>query len=301
LIRCSAKKAKGFLYISNENDTGSGAVDVYGYNPKAMTLTPVGGADGFELPAGLCSDARGDVYVVDELAQTVTKFAFGTLKVIETLNEDVGLPVGCSVDPTSGNLAVTIFGGNNGSNGGVLIYTHASGTPAQHNGAINDWGSGYDPHGNLWVEGDNATGDGYVMELPKGGSFLRTATFDQVLYLPGAPQWDGKYLDISDQKYQGGIQAALYQTRISVGTLTTVKTVLPKSGCYLGTSFESWASIAASPDDLPKTQATQIAAGDDVCNYQFDVWAYPDAGQDAAQFNGIFLTFGQTYVTKPAR
>jgi hypothetical protein len=291
-----AKKVKGgYLYVS---DLATDVVYLYGYDSKTMTLTPMGGEGGFEAPYGSCSDANGNVYVTDFLALTITEFAFGTLNETRTLSEHAGEPEGCSVDPTSGDLAVAYFNGLYFANGGVLIYKNARGIPEQHNGAFYDWTAGYDPKGNLWVEGDNASEDGYVMELPKGGRFLKTVTFDRPLYLPSGVQWDGKYLDVSDQMYDDTYQIALYQTKISGSKLTTVNTVLPTSTCHAGVDFFTWASIAASPNDLPKTQATQIVAGNLLCNYQYDVWTFPAGGSAAAELRGPSYPTGQTYVAK---
>ena len=82
----------------------------------------VGTLTGFSVPSGECVDESGDVFVADGGADTIREYAHGGTTPIATLN-DPGEPYGCSVDPTTGNLAVT-----NGSDS-VAIYPSAQGTP----------------------------------------------------------------------------------------------------------------------------------------------------------------------------
>jgi hypothetical protein len=295
-----AKNVKaGYLYVS---DAITGALYLYGYDPKTETGTQIGETC-CATPEGICSDSRGNVYVVEYNASTVEEFAFGTLTVIKTLSDGSGNPLGCSVDPTTGNLAVANYDGNSRGDGAVLIYQDASGTPTQYGGLYRFWPPGYDPNGNLWVEGwGDSSSSNCVMELPKGGSTLTRVKFDQRIHFAGAAQWDGKYMDLLDQQYDGkAYQVALYQTKTSRTTLKAVNTVLPTSSCY-SLDFEQWAWIAARPDDLPKTQATQIAAGNAFCpDEPFDIWAYPTGGNPIGEISGPQEAGGLTYVTKPEK
>ncbi len=107
-------------------------------------------------------------------------------------------------------------------------------------------------------------------------------------------------MDFLDQQYDGkAYQVALYQTKMSRTALKAVNTVLPTSSCY-SLDFEQWAWIAARPDDLPKTQATQIAAGNAFCpDGPFDIWAYPTGGNPIGEISGPQEAGGLAYVTKP--
>lgn len=294
-------KGGGYLYVSDIFSVydEEGAVEVYSYDPKTMASSEIG-KPSFHDPYGSCSDEKGDVYVVDFYAFTISEFAFGGTTVTRKLDDDTGYPIGCSVDPTTGNLAVTNFYDLNGS-GGVLIFKNASGTPTQYVGALYDWPAGYDPNGNLWVQGEEgACSSTCVMELAKGASAFRSVTFDKTVNFPGAVQWDGAYLDLLDQEYEGLDQVGLYQTKISGRRLTAVNTVIPTSTCDSDrTGFVQWASIAARPDDLPKTQATQIVAGNSYCTDSTPIWSFPAGGSPSGNISGPNYAIGQTYVTKP--
>ncbi len=304
--RRSGKVRGGYLYVSTfgtDSYQYVSWVKLYRYDPTTMTATYAGQNASFKRPYGACSDRKGNVYVVDFHTSQITEFIVGTLIVKKTLADGTGYPIGCSVDPTTGNLAVTNNEDYDGS-GGVLIYKHAAGTPTQYSGPYKEWPAGYDLRGNLWVEGEegeDCTGV-CVMELPKGGSSFEPASFDETIYFPGAIQWDGKYLDLGDQQYDGGAQTGIYQTAISGSTLTSVNAVVLSDSCYLGSSdtdFVNWASVATKPNGLPATKVTQILGGNDFCDERFDMWHYPAGGSPAATMwvYGGFAT-GQTYVTK---
>ena len=58
------------MYVSNAND---GTVSVLSY-PRGDL---VGTLTGFKEPYGLCSDAAGDVWIVDDETATITEYAHG--------------------------------------------------------------------------------------------------------------------------------------------------------------------------------------------------------------------------------
>ncbi|MGA8574914.1 MAG: hypothetical protein WB609_04405 [Candidatus Cybelea sp.] len=110
-------------------------------------------------------------------------------------------PVTCAVDPTTGNLAVTIA--YQGSGGEVLVYPNASGTPASYtnpNVSLYQF-AGYDPGGNLFVDGyDSSVGNFILLELPYSGGSLRTIPVSGMINYPGSLQWyaPGNYLAVGD-------------------------------------------------------------------------------------------------------
>jgi hypothetical protein len=75
----------------------------------------------FYLADDGCVNAKGNVYIANLGYGRVYEYAHGGTKRINDIDSPVGA-FGCSVDPTSGNLAIS--GGD-----GVAIYKHASGTP----------------------------------------------------------------------------------------------------------------------------------------------------------------------------
>jgi hypothetical protein len=118
--------------------------------------------------------------------------------------------VSCAVDSTTGNLAVTW---NKGSYPGyVAIYPDASGSPALYSiGYMQFIFCGYDPAGNLYVDGEASNENKFLFaELPKGGSSLENITLNQSFEYAGAVQWDGKYVAVGDDEAQ-----KIYQFTIS--------------------------------------------------------------------------------------
>lgn len=134
------REAKGedLLYASNMSSASGppyyGDVLVFAY-PKG---TLVGTLTGFSAYVqGVCSDASGDVFVTTETSLThgyVYEYSHGGTQSIATLS-DPGSPYGCSVDPTTGNLAVanTTSSGYYGYYGYVAIFPDAEGTATTYN------------------------------------------------------------------------------------------------------------------------------------------------------------------------
>ena len=87
------------LYVSN---VGNGVVYVYDYK----TGVQQGGLSGLQYPYGQCVDAAGDIYITQFFGATITEYTHGGTSPIKTLTGP-GFPIGCSVDPTTGNLAVS--------------------------------------------------------------------------------------------------------------------------------------------------------------------------------------------------
>lgn len=193
------------LVYASDNNTG----DVYVYSFPDGTL--VGTLTGFAYPTGLCADKKGDVWIVDSGGHTndkpnLTEFAHGGTKPIATLVLFPETSAGCAVDPMTGNLAVTDFTATTGAveEGDVAIFTHASGSPKRYTSyTAQIWGAfcGYDNAGNLFVDFHTwVTGINFGFgELPKGGSSIKVIPLHggKILW-PGAVQWDGKYVTITD-------------------------------------------------------------------------------------------------------
>src|SRR5579871_6367789 len=90
---------RDLLYLT---DDGNGNVYVYSF-PEAKlkgTLT------GLNVPTGECVDKAGDVWIVEEGTNDIVEYAHGGTVPIATLTDPNNAPEGCSVDPTTGDLAV---------------------------------------------------------------------------------------------------------------------------------------------------------------------------------------------------
>ena len=190
-IAPDAKKKK-LLYVSSALTD-----DVYVYSYSNQQL--VGTLTGFKLPYGLCAGKMGDVWIVDDGAQQIVEYKHGGTSPIATLSDPGEYPEGCSVDPTTGNLAVTNFYSASG-NGSVAIYAHASGEPTTYSdpSIVNFRFCGYDDKGNLFADGANSSSEFALAELRKGGSGLTGITLQQKIEWPGGVQWDGKYVAVGD-------------------------------------------------------------------------------------------------------
>jgi hypothetical protein len=139
---------------------------------KSVGSLNVGGG----LNSGVCSDSHGNVYVADDTK--VIEYAHGGTKPIGTLNlpSSGSTAAGCSVDSTTGNVAVMF--------GDVAIFTPGSQTPTVYPGPLDGFRCAYDPSGNLFVGGLHGQGAG-LAELRKGSSKFTLLTIN-AKYIWGA-------------------------------------------------------------------------------------------------------------------
>ena len=271
---------KDLLYVSNFNTE---TVLVYSYpdGKKMGTLT------GFAQPDGLCSDKKGDVWIVNnEDSQNgldIVEYKHGGKEPIAKLSDGYIL-IGCSIDPTTGNLAVTDTETISFQQGNVAIFTHAKGKPALLSvpNMIYPYFCGYDDKGNLYVDGFKYSSGQFVFaELPKGKKTFKNITLDKGINYPGNVRWDGKYVAVSDQEY-GYTSSGLYESAIfqTTGEGGKVVHVIPLTGTgdIIGFSIEGKTLIG--PDAQWKN------AGD------VFFWNYPAVGKPAKTLKGFDAPFG---------
>jgi hypothetical protein len=187
-----AAKSANLLYVSDSSTS-----DVYAYSlPQGQLM---GTLTGFNEPVGLCVDRSNDVFVANYAASNIVEYAHGGTSPINTLTDPSGYPWGCSVDPTTGNLAVTNILGFGSGSSNILVYPGASGNPAQYAdpSTAEFRFCGYDNQGNLFASG--LEGSIYRLEeLAIGSSSLTQLTLDQNVGFPGGVQWDGRFLAVGD-------------------------------------------------------------------------------------------------------
>ncbi len=225
-----AAKTKDLLYVSNLN---SGKVNVYSYPDDKQVGTIKGNYDG---PDGICVDKKNDIWVVNNSDASLVEYKHGGTTPIATLT-GILLPIGCSVDPTTGDLAVTNYGVSSYGGGTVSIFAHAKGTPKVYTDSeIPHFNfCGYDPKGNLYADGTSSDEEGFFFaELPKGGKTLKNITLTGgTIYYPGMVQWDGKYVAVGDQdagSASSGV-SAIYETTGAGGKIVH-ETMLDFPGPY---------------------------------------------------------------------
>ncbi len=194
------------LYIS---DVGTNAVYAYSY-PKG---TLRGTLTGFDAPTGECVDNKGDVFIANYEASSILEYTHGGTSPIATLSDPGYNPADCTVDPTTGNLAVANDMTTSSGQGNVAIYKDAKGKPKAYytDPVISKMiFCGYDKAGNLFVDGVTS-GEAFAFaELPKGGTSFRKISLNQHIESPGGVQWDGTHMAVED-----AFTAVIYRFTIS--------------------------------------------------------------------------------------
>jgi hypothetical protein len=178
-------KSSDLLYVSNP---GNDTVTVYAYQSRKL----VGTLDGFSSPAGLCADTAGDVWITNEGGHDVIEYAHGGTQPIQTLDDGSEQPSGCSVDKTTGNLAVL-------NTDDVAVYPDASGSPTTYSGGgvYGDYALGYGAHGDLFIDGGSYDSSKIVAfaQLPSGMTHLKQVVLSKTVQWapPTFVQWDGEF------------------------------------------------------------------------------------------------------------
>ncbi|HEY2474628.1 MAG TPA: hypothetical protein VGI19_07465 [Candidatus Cybelea sp.] len=262
-----AKKKNMLLYISDEvtNDAY-----VYAYRGDGQVGKLVGTLSGFNVPAGECVDKAGDVFVTNTQSQTVTEYAHGGTTSIATLNDLPGeYPFACSIDPTTGNLAVTNLFSVYGA-GSIAIFANAEGTPTIYSGAAFQgmYYAAYDNAGNLFFDATSSgSGNFQFGELPQGGTSLETVTLNQSIGFPGGVAWDGKYVVVGDQN-----APAVYQFTVSGGAGTEAGATQLTGGSGI-VQFATPQKRAGA-----KNSQAAVVIGPSCTANVTQVWAYPAGG-----------------------
>ncbi|MFY9710030.1 MAG: hypothetical protein WAK88_07650 [Candidatus Cybelea sp.] len=214
----------------------------------------------------MCTDSGGNVYITSTLTPAVVEYAHGASSPSAIFYEDPekgSQPDGCSVDPTTGNLAVA-----NGVGNLVGIFSDPSdeGTYYTISGMSVARFCGYDDKGNLFIDGPHTpAGKGFVLaELRTGGKALKKIVLDKRIESPGAVAWDGSYVTVA------GINAAsstLYRLRIH-GAYATVVGTTPLGGEKTVAQSVIFDSKVIAPYAVKGAYRKQVG-----------IWSYPRGGK----------------------
>ena len=261
--RVDRRPGNQLLYISDQD---AWDVQVYNYPSDGTQKSPAGTLAGFTDPQGECSDkAHRHVFVTNTGAAEIWEFAYGATSPAAQLIDPYAWPVGCAVDPTTGNLAVTsLFSWSSGP-GSVSLYRPPFKNleiPAE---TYSDpelkymYFATYTKTGDLFVDG--FTNDFGLVELKKGSSAFTTITISNSVGAPGGVNYDAKksYLDVTDQEYQ-----TTYGYSVT-GTTATLEQTTPMTGAC---------------DVVQTTLTTHLngIVGPDACNVNADTYKYPSGG-----------------------
>jgi hypothetical protein len=207
--------SEDLLYISDFY-----GVHVFSY-PKGVH---VGDIYGFASPAGLCSDQAGDVFVTDPPTYHLYEYAHGSTKRLKTLYDNyVELsPFDCSVDPTSGNVAVA-----SQDAWYVVIFPKAKERPRVYYESVPNtymFYCAYDNKGDLFVDDVGKQPYFYIGELPKGATQFTNYRLDRRITNAGGIQFDGKHVILEDSR-----SLIVYRLRFS-GSRAIIVGSTPLSG-----------------------------------------------------------------------
>jgi hypothetical protein len=271
-----AAKKETLVYLS---DSGADEVLTYSY-PAGK---PVGKLTHLGNPTGVCSDAGGNVWVVNASTLKIVEYAHGGTKPVATLTESSTInPLGCSVDPTTGNLAVTNLG-NYKTPGSLAIFTDAKGSAKNYQASslAYPYFCGFDDEGNVFVDGVNSAYEFVLFELPSGSGKLQAITLSGSVGFPGGVAWDGEYLAIGDQYYQSKNASAIDQVSVS-GSAGTFEGTTALTGSCDALQF------AISGGGTPKKdQQGNTAVVPDACSNNAAFYAYPAGGSPTDTITGF--------------
>jgi hypothetical protein len=271
-------QSEDLLYVSGAAGRER-AVKIFSY-PRGKL---VGELTGFGLAAGLCTDSAGDVFVMDAGDAKIVEYPHGGTSPVATLDAPE-LLTGCSVDPSTGNLAAT---GAYLAIGNALIAVYpwsgsGFGAPSTYTDSrAKEFGwCTYDNSGDLFANGTTETGDSGLSvldELPQGHTSLVNISVDQSLAGDGAVQWNGTYLAMANPVPYKPLR--IYQVEVTGSTGTVVNsTTLRTAERWAAALIEFW------------IQGGKIIAPED--NHDVGIWRYPRGGRPTKSVYALYDKIG---------
>lgn len=213
---------------------------------------------GYAFEDGDCSDKAGNVFITHEA--TIYEYRHGDSSPIATLGLPGNDAKGCAVDPVTGNLAAVFVG----TDADVAIFNHAQGSPSLYVSHLESSDCGYDPSGDLFVDGYDGGQPG-LSDLAYGSPGFIELAISYSVGSPGQVQWDGKYMT-----YESGSPGAAKVSRLSISksAATVVGTTLLKS--ILNGAEASWIydKVILVPYSNRATRVNKIG-----------IWKYPRGGK----------------------
>jgi hypothetical protein len=242
------------------------------YNSTILAFTYPGGKNVGSIssddPQDECTSktSKGNWWVVASGADEILEYAHGGTSPISTLSENVGEPAGCAIDPTTGNLAVSILGA-----GDVVIFAGAKGSGTTvPDGLSSGYSLAYDNSGDLFVDGMTPSDTYALVELPKGGNSFEPIRLR--LNESGGIQWHGNYLAVGGN---GGVyHFAIHGTK----------------GRKIG-----FTPLDGGSDVVQFWIEGKYVVGADAGNEDAEMWKYPAGGPIFKTLSGSFdLPIGAT-------
>jgi hypothetical protein len=241
--RVVRRTSEALLYASNS----SRIVKIYSY-PSGTSIGKLTGFSDSFIPRGLCTDKAGDVFVTgiggtydSNPAGEIYEFAHGDTTPIAELSDDYP-PVGCAVDPSTGNLAVSSSVSKTIFHGSIAVFANASGMPTYYINSIDagfTW-CAYDDNGNLFVsQGSDVTGHAnWIAELAKGTQSFRKVKLSNGGHAGSLQLYRGKLAVASPLSCGNG--NAVYLVKVANGVAKVVATTSIKGGAGQPSHGQFW-------------------------------------------------------------
>ena len=266
-------KSEDLLYVFTLQST----VYVFSYPEGKL----VGNLTGFSGIYGECVDPAGDVWVSNFSPPEIIEYARGTTP-IARLSDAGEEPDRCSIDPTTGNLAVANY-----YPGNVGVFQNAQGTPIMYSdpGIAGYIYCAYDSDGNLFADGGAHSID-IIAEIPKGASSMQTVSLSEAI-VPFSMQWGGTYLAIVALDYHGPLvvrgPVLVDRVSISASSGTVVSTTQLKSPGDKNNSYGQYAVAGSTIVGADRSRHS----GD---RLSLLFWHYPKGGQPFKAIRGTRLS-----------
>jgi hypothetical protein len=261
------------LYVS---DGESGTVDIYSFRKERGKL--VGQITGLSFPYGQCVDHNGNVYVVDNDTSRIYEYAHGGTTPVATAKDKFGKPDGCAVDRTSGDVAISNFSGSSSSDsGGVDIFAGGlSGKQTYYTSPnlYRVFPGAYGPiPGSFFAQGIDYSGVSNFVELPPGKKQF-TMLNGLTIAFPGSVQWDGSWMDVTDQDYGYGYTTMIYRVSITASNVTVVHSSHLTDDCYPNYDW----MVAIQPFVTGGSKDNLVVAGNLNCPSRENFYKYTTGG-----------------------
>lgn len=149
--------------------------------------------------SALCADPKGYLWAAVENPPEILKYRHGRTKQVKKIVKGLQEPIGCSVDPQSGDLAV-VNGATSSKPTLLAIYHNGKGAPSlYYDSKFADFDyCSYDSSGNLVIQGIESGSKGFTLytELAEGSKTLQDVNLI-VSEPPRGIQWDGSNFAVS--------------------------------------------------------------------------------------------------------
>jgi hypothetical protein len=273
-------KGKGGSMLAYMSDDAYDTVDVFSYPSGSL----VGQVAGFEDPAGLCTDKKGNVYATDLDTGTVSEIGAGGTTIVNTWSTS-GEAIGCSVDK-KGDLAVSDFYNDTAETGAVVIFAGggSKGTTVAAPGYV--WGPGFDKKGDIYVEcayGNSPCSSPAAIYLKKGGNSFSAVSGLTIGFGAQVEAMGNKAMGFGDQEPGGQYAFGIYAAKVKGANAKVSSTNIYTDNCNGSyTDVVDWGNVMSGK------KVTAVVGGNLFCDPSpVNTWNFPGNGLPSSSFTGL--------------